>query len=203
MPASEPKRGGPRRFVAILLLAAVVAPPVTMGWLAFNLGRAFRDDPRPRAIFVLGGRLERVHHAMRMAAVRPGMPIVISSGISGPAARRLADEAGIDPARVTVDPHAVDTLTNFTKMVAGLEARDQRHVYLVTSDYHMRRACFLAGIIFAARGIAFTPVPVASRQDPETIGHALRDALRALVWLVSGWDGQRIPFGTILRFETD
>ncbi len=187
-----------RRVVVSLLLTVIALPTVSMGWLAIRLGQAFQRYPRPQAIFVLGGHAARYSYALKMAATRPGMEIIVSSGISDGVRRRLATEAGVDPERVTLDLNAVDTLTNFTVMVDLLEARGYGHVYLVTSDHHMRRACAVAWIVLAARGIAFTPVPVAGGVAPETRGHAFRDAVRAFFWLVSGWDKQYIPFSSKL-----
>ncbi len=183
-----------RRVAVLLLLTLIALPPVSMGWLAIRLGQAFRRHPQPRAIFVLGGQAARYQYALTMAAARPGMEVIVSSGITDGVRRRLATETGVDPELVTLDLKAVDTLTNFTVMVDLLEARGYGHVYLVTSDHHIRRACAVAGIVLAARGIAFTPVPVAGRAVPETRGHAFRDVVRAVVWLVSGWDKQSIPF---------
>ena len=205
--AGQDKRGKRQRRnrfftgVAWLLLLAVALPAASLGWLAVRTGRALQRQPRPQAVFVLGGRSARYRHALALAAERPDVEIVVSSAISDGIGRRLADQAGIGIERITIDHRAVDTLTNYTCMIDLLEARGYRHVYLLTSDYHMRRSCVLAHIILGARGIAFTPVPTPSNTPHESRLRAARDAVRAVLWLVSGWDEQYLPFMTPRSIE--
>ncbi len=179
-----------RRWTGRGLVLLCLLPVLWMLVIAVRTGRTLRDYPQPQALFVLGGNLARVRYALGKAAEMPHLHVVISSGISERAAHYLAGQAGIDPARLVIDQQAVDTLTNFTRMLMPLRQRGIRHVYLVTSDYHMRRARAVAAIVFASRGIVTSPLPVASKRTHEPWQHALRDGLRALLWLVSGWDGK-------------
>jgi uncharacterized SAM-binding protein YcdF (DUF218 family) len=70
-----------------------------------------------------------------------------------------------------------------------LKKRGITSVYLVTSDYHMRRAQWIAEVIGSERGILFKTVPIPSNRSPEPILKALRDSGRAIVWLATGYTG--------------
>jgi uncharacterized SAM-binding protein YcdF (DUF218 family) len=83
----------------------------------------------------------------------------------------------------------VDTLTNFTTLVDDLKQRQIKKVYLITSDYHMRRSRAIGEIVLGSRGIAFQTVAIPSDQAPEDMTKVLRDSGRALVWVVTGYTG--------------
>jgi len=100
--------------------------------------------------------------------------------------------AGIERDRLHLDYQAVDTVTNFSTLVGPLRARGLRHVYLITSDFHMGRARAIATAIFGSRGIAFTPVKVPSSHPPESLLHIARDFGRALFWTLTGWAGEQL-----------
>ncbi|MCS6813703.1 MAG: YdcF family protein, partial [Cyanobacteria bacterium] len=103
------------------------------------------------------------------------------------------DRAGIPRDRVHLDYQAVDTVTNFTVMARIFTEQNIHSVYLITSDYHMRRARVIGAIVFGSRNIHIHPVIVPSRRDPEPISKAVRDGLRALVWLFTGYTGTLAP----------
>jgi uncharacterized SAM-binding protein YcdF (DUF218 family) len=91
-----------------------------------------------------------------------------------------------------LDYQAVDTVTNFTTLVDDLQARGIHSVYLITSDYHMRRARIIGEIVLGSRGIDFKAVKVPSERSPESIEKAIRDGGRAIVWLLTGHTGASI-----------
>ncbi|MHC5722289.1 MAG: YdcF family protein, partial [Nostoc sp.] len=63
-------------------------------------------------------------------------------------------------------------------------------IYLITSDYHMKRARAIAAIVLGSQGIAVTPVEVPSQGDKsETLVRILRDCGRSLLWVVTGRTG--------------
>ena len=75
------------------------------------------------------------------------------------------------------------------KLVDDLKSQGITSVYLVTSDYHMRRAQWIGEIIGSQRGVIFKVVPIPTDRSPEPILKALRDSGRAMVWLVTGYTG--------------
>ncbi|MEH2292412.1 YdcF family protein [Nostoc sp.] len=147
---------------------------------------------QPEAVVVLGGstrRLEREKFTAEFVTQHPNIPIWISGGSPPRSTQRVFIKAGVDPKRLHLDYEAVDTVTNFTTLVDDLQARGIKSVYLITSDFHMRRACVIGEIILGSRGIYLKPVPVPSGKPPESIEKSIRDGARAILWLATGYTG--------------
>lgn len=144
----------------------------------------------PQAILVLGGDAAREHFAADFASDHPDLEIWVSSGTNPEYAQWLFQEAKIDPDRVHLDYQAVDTVTNFTTVVEDLKQEGVESVYLVTSDYHMRRATIIAQVVFGRHDIAFQPLPVPSEHDvSEPLVQGIRDGARAVLWVITGQTG--------------
>lgn len=166
-----------------------LALPLLM-WLGYKEAR--NEYTQPQAMVVLGGstkRLERENFTATFARQHPNLPIWISGGSPPKYTQKVFTKAGIDPKRLHLDYEAVDTVTNFTTLVDDLQARGIKSVYLITSDYHMRRASVIGDIILGSRGIEFKTVPVPSEQPSEPLGKSIRDGVRALVWVATGYTG--------------
>lgn len=149
---------------------------------------------QPQAILVLGGsteRLEREKFTAKFAHDHPSIPIWISGGSPKVPTKQVFAKQGVDLKRLHLDYDAVDTVTNFTTIVDELEARGINKVYLVTSDYHMRRASVIGEIILGSRGIDFKAVPVPSGSTPEPIEKSVRDGVRSIIWLATGYTGAK------------
>ncbi len=84
-----------------------------------------------------------------------------------------------------LDGQAKDTVTNFTTLVEQLTQAHLQHLYLITSDYHMRRASAIAAIVLGSEGIGVTPVPVSSHIEQESVWRVLRDCGRSIIWLIT------------------
>ncbi len=147
----------------------------------------------PQAIFVLGGSPDREKFAADLALQYPDLPLWVSSGSPEEYSHWVFDRAGVDRQRLHLDYRAVDTLTNFTTLVDELKDQGITSVYLVTSDYHMRRAQWIAEIIGSQRGVIFKTIPIPTDQSPEPILKAFRDSGRAMVWLMTGYTGDSRP----------
>ena len=147
-------------------------------------------------MLVLGGStsaLEREKLAAQLARQHPDLPIWVSSGSTNKTyVKRVFAKAGINSNRVHLDYRAVDTVTNFTTLVDDLQARGIKSVYLITSEYHMRRARIIGEIVLGSRGIEFKPVSVPSKVSPESIEKALRDGARAVLWVATGHTGSTL-----------
>ncbi len=149
----------------------------------------------PEAVLVLGGstkKLEREKFTADFARKHPSLPILISGGSPKRTTEKVFNKAGVSPKRLFFDYDAVDTVTNFTTIVDDLERRGIKSVYLVTSDFHMRRARVVGDIVLGSRGINFKTVPVPSNNKPEPIGKTFRDGVRALLWVTIGYTGADI-----------
>ena len=182
---SEPKRSKRRTFLRLpwagLLTISVFC------WVGYR--QLITQFSEPQAIFVLGGSPDREKFAAGLALKYPDLPLWVSSGSPQEYSYWVFDQGGVDRQRVHLDYRAVDTLTNFTTLVDDLKNQGITSVYLVTSDYHMRRAQWIAEIIGSQRGVVFKIVPIPTDRSPEPILKALRDSGRAIVWLVTGYTG--------------
>lgn len=149
---------------------------------------------QPEAILVLGGStksLEREKFTAKFAKEHPSIPIWISGGSPKAPTKKVFVKQGVDLRRLHLDYDAVDTVTNFTTLVDELEARKIRKVYLVTSDYHMRRASVIGEIVLGSRGIDFKAVSIPSDVPPEPIQKSVRDGVRSILWLTTGYTGAK------------
>ena len=145
--------------------------------------------PQPQAILTLGGTPHRENFTAKLAKYHPSLDIWVSSGVPPKQAKKIFRAAGINLERVHLDYRAVDTVTNFTFSVQEFKKRQIHHIYLITSDFHMRRAKAIATFVLGSQGIAFTPVSVPLHQPRETTLHVVRDIIRSLVWLYTGRTG--------------
>ncbi len=170
---------------------SILALPLIFLWGYKEIKSQFHQ---PQAILVLGGsteRLEREKFTAKFAHNHPSIPIWISGGSPKIPTKQVFAKQGVDLKRLHLDYDAVDTVTNFTTLVDELEARGINKVYLVTSDYHMRRASVIGEIILGSRGIDFKAVPVPSGSTPEPIEKSVRDGVRSIVWLATGYTGAK------------
>lgn len=177
------------KFVKFLLTLAL---PVLL-WMGYKQVRSLET---PQAVLVLGGsstKLERERVAAKLALQYPDLPVWVSSGSTNENyVTRVFAKAGISPQRLHLDYQAKDTVTNFTTLVDEFQSRGIKRVYLVTSDYHMRRARIVGEIVLGSRGIDLQPVVVQSKIVPETRSKALRDGVRAVLWVVTGHTGSTL-----------
>ncbi|MDR9899667.1 YdcF family protein [Aetokthonos hydrillicola Thurmond2011] len=147
---------------------------------------------QPQAILVLGGstkKLEREKFTAEFARQHPNLPIWISGGSPPKVTRLVFAKSGVNTKRLHLDYEANNTLENFTTVVDHLESLGIKSVYLITSDYHMRRAKVIGDIVLGSRGIDFKPVPVPSDYSPEPIEKSIRDGVRAVLWVATGYTG--------------
>jgi uncharacterized SAM-binding protein YcdF (DUF218 family) len=160
-----------------------------MGLLWLGYRQLVTQLSSPQAILVLGGSPDREKFAAELALEHPKLPIWVSSGSPQEYSEWVFDEAGVDRDRIHLDYRAVDTLTNFTTLIDDLKSKGITSFYLVTSDYHMRRAQWIGEVIGSNRGVVFKTVPIPTNQPQEPIFKAVRDSSRAVVWVVTGYTG--------------
>ncbi|MFM2430762.1 MAG: hypothetical protein RLZZ511_1975 [Cyanobacteriota bacterium] len=178
-----------RRFA--IARAGVLMAIVALGWSGYRQLQFALT--KPQAVLVLGGEAERERYAAAFALSHPDLPVWISSGAPREYSEWVFSQAGVDLDRLKLDYRAVDTLTNFTTLVDDLKARGITKVYLITSDYHMRRSRMIGDVVLGSRGIGFQTVEIPSQQGEEDFAKALRDSGRALVWLATGYTGYDQP----------
>ena len=160
---------------------------VIVSFIPVRTAIAKKIAPFPQAILTLGGGIDREIFAARFAKMHPVLDLWISSGTNLAASQWAFRD--ISPARVHIDRRAVDTVTNFTSLIADFKSRKFHHIYLITDDYHMRRAKAIATFIFGSQGIAFTPISIPTDKPIESVWRVLRDVCRALLWIFTRGTG--------------
>lgn len=171
------------RWVWLGLMAGVAI--VTM----FTFSHLWRaSHTSTDAYLVLGGSIRReIHMAQVASTLSNPQPILVSAGSVDPCIRLLFEQAGAALDRVWLENCAESTFGNFVYAVPILESWGVRHVTLVTSGSHTRRAVTLGRILFAAQGIWVTPMVVAETGIPgnqETVFKTTLDIGRSLLWAV-------------------
>jgi uncharacterized SAM-binding protein YcdF (DUF218 family) len=175
-----------RKYGWAILLGVALSPIAS---LPLRLAFAAQRAPSPQAILILGGDPKREETAAKLAKYYANLKIWISSGPDADKSREIFRASGIAPHLLHIDNRASDTVTNFTTVVGDLKAQNIQHVYLITSDFHMERAKAIATLVLGSRGIAFSPLSVASDRPQESSKRILRDVGRSLVWMYTGWAG--------------
>jgi uncharacterized SAM-binding protein YcdF (DUF218 family) len=165
---------------------------LSLGYIPAQLAIARQQSPNPEMILILGGSSDREAYAVKLAQKHPSLNIWVSAG--SPDAVRIFEAAGIPKSRLYFDPRATDTVTNFTTVVPDFKRRGIQHVYIVTSDYHMRRAEAIATFVFGSQGIAFTPIEVSGQHRQESKLRVLRDVGRSAMWLMTGRTGASLRY---------
>lgn len=173
------------RALALISLALVIAIGMKF------LGGVWQ---KPQAVLVLGGAAEREVFAAEFAQQHPNLPVWISSGGPQEYVEWVFTKAGIELDRLHLDYRALDTVTNFTTLADEFKQRGIDSVYLITSDYHMRRATVIGEIVLGSRGITFRPIAVPSDHSPEPVEKVLRDAARSILWVVTGRTGANLAY---------
>jgi uncharacterized SAM-binding protein YcdF (DUF218 family) len=174
------------RFL-FLIISAI--PFLVYSISILQLTVAYHQAPRPQAILMLGGSPVRPKFTAQFAQKDPSLDIWVSFGLLPKQVRPIFREANISENRIHLDYEAVDTVTNFTSLVDDFKRHEIRHVYLITSDFHMPRAKAIATIVLGSQGIAFTPVAIPTERSTEPWLFTLLDSGRALLWLFTGYTG--------------
>lgn len=187
--ASTPSKPQKAR-VSRLFLGLMLTILLPTSWLVYRqVAGVFQQ---PEAILVLGGATYRESFAAEFAREHPDLPIWVSGGAPSKYTQGVFADAGVDLNRLHIDRSAADTVTNFTTLVDEFHAKGIDNIYVITSDYHMRRARVVGEIVLGSRGILLRPVPIPSEQaepEHEPVIKTFRDAGRSVVWIVTGRTG--------------
>ena len=160
--------------------------------ILLNIAIVFIQYPQPQAIFCLGGDHQRERLAAKLASQNSNLLIWVSSGSDNQITRKIFHNAGIPLNRYFLDDRATDTVTNFTSLVSNFKQHQIKHLYLITSDFHMPRARAIGSIILSSRGIVFTPMEIRTKRDREPTIKIIRDIGRSILWIFSGYTGSSL-----------
>lgn len=167
-----------RLFIISLIFTLILIIPV-------KITIAIHQAPLPQAFFVLGGEPKREEVTAEIARWFPNLDIWVSSCPNPQETKRIFQAKGVTLTRLHIDQRAVDTVTNFTTLVNDFQQAKIQHLYLITSDYHMRRASLIGTLVLGSRGVVFTPVSVHSTQpqNQESKFRIVRDIFRSVLWI--------------------
>ncbi|MBU7586820.1 MAG: YdcF family protein [Nostoc sp. TH1S01] len=180
-------RGFYRRLNKYLILALTGFIIVHLLIIPVRLAIAQHQTPKPQAILTLGAWTDREKTAAEIASWYPSLDVWVSSGTPPELVQPIFQAAGVSKSRLHLDYRAVDTVTNFTTVIPEFQRRNIRHIYLITSEFHMPRAKAIATVILGSQGIAFTPISVPSENPKqENVLPTIRDIGRSLVWIFIG-----------------
>jgi uncharacterized SAM-binding protein YcdF (DUF218 family) len=175
-----------RRFTRLTILSFIL---ILCSIIPLRIELAVHQAPRPQAILMLGGSRDREEFTAQFAKWYPSLKIWVSSGSPPNVVYKIFQTAGISPDNLQVDYRAVDTVTNMTTLVSDLKECQIQHLFLITSQNHMPRAKAIAYLVLGSQGIAFTPLSVPSNQPNESRVRVLRDIVRSLLWIFTGYTG--------------
>ena len=152
------------RALIALTLGAMAVIFGAMGYISME-GRdsAMADGQTPEFIVVLGAQVQgdrpsltlqkRLNKAAEFLRAHPDAVVFVSGG-QGPdeahtessVMARVLREAGIDESRIIEEPEASDTRENliFSAKLAKARGIDTARVLIITSDFHMCRAKYIA-----------------------------------------------------------
>lgn len=171
-----------------MAIAGVVAASV----IQIRIFLSIRQFSLPQAILVLGGGKKRELAVAQLAAQDSQLKVWVSSGLLSSQANAIFLTENVSLSCVNLDYSATNTVANFTTLVAQLQANNIQHIYLVTSNFHMRRSQAIAFWVLGSHGIAYTPVVVPSNQAPEPYHKVFRDVARSWLWLLTGRTGSSL-----------
>lgn len=131
-----------------------------------------------------GGLIERSNKGIELANQYPDVPILISSENL---ALEYYTERGIDKSRIFLDFSAWDTLTNFANTLKRVQEEFKVDtVYVVTHNFHMRRAMLIANAVYWRRGIRPIACPAGGDDSQEPFNIVRDDTIRAWIWRLTG-----------------
>ncbi len=159
--------------------------------IPLRLAIARSQEPEPQGIIVLGGNKKRFKFAAQFSHSHPDLNILVSASYSRfKQNREIFKQAGVSAQKVHYDFCPTDTVTNFTCSIDYLKKHNIRHIYLITSDYHMTRSRAIGTLVLGSRGIIITPISVPSNGYlKESKIRVVRDCIRSLVWIINGRSG--------------
>jgi uncharacterized SAM-binding protein YcdF (DUF218 family) len=184
---TDRKHRSRQRWRMLKLLLTIFLLLLPLAWIGYR--EVENTWLQPQAIFVLGGEEEREIFAAKFAAANPHLPVWISSGAPPSYSTRVFQKAGVASTKLHLDYRANDTVTNFTTMVDLFESKGITSVYLVTSDVHIQRSRTIGEIVFGSKGIKIKPLTITTNKSPEPLQKTVRDGIRSLVWLTTGYSG--------------
>ena len=139
-------------------------------------------------ILELGGNTARLNTVVQLAQQYPDAKIIISSEGSPDFVVGFFDASNITRDRFLLDFNAWDTVTNFTTTKRLIRGYNPSKLFVVTDNFHMRRAMAIAGAVYWLSGIRLVPVPYMGSEphDPEPDSLVRYDKWRAWLWRLTG-----------------
>lgn len=142
-------------------------------------------------ILHLGGNSRRIERTATEAKWNPGALVLISSEGDKPQILDYLGTRGIHADRILIDDTAYDTVGNITDTFSIVKREGAKRVFIVTDDWHMRRAMAIAMVAYAFRGITPIACPYHSGVFAKDPGNVPWDVFRTLKWRIDGKPTER------------
>ena len=139
-------------------------------------------------IIELGGNPARLYTVVELAKQYPEAKILISSEGSPDYVVNFLDQSSISRDRFVLDFYAWDTVTNFTETFCKIYGGNAKRLFIVTDNFHMKRAMAIAQAVYWLRGVELVPSPYMGSEphDPESPDLIRNDRIRAWIWRIFG-----------------
>ena len=140
-------------------------------------------------ILELGGNPARLYRVIELARQYPDAKVIISSEGSPDHVVGLLRGAGIPDDRFILDFKAWDTVTNFTHTLQLAKSYAPGTIYVVTDQFHMKRAMAIAKAVYFLRGIKLVAEPYMGSEPhpPESEELVRYDRRRSWLWRLTGY----------------
>ena len=159
------------RALSALVALSLVAAGAGFAWFMDASARPAPDAPPDTdGIAVLTGGPDRVEAGFRLAAARPGVPLMISGVGRDADLASLARQAGVEPwpylGHATLGRRALGTSGNAREIGAWVRERGLTSLTVVTAGFHMPRALLELGRELPGVALAANPVPPKLARPP-------------------------------------
>ncbi len=138
--------------------------------------------------FVLGGSIKREIYVSELAKQYPNVRILISTGADDPCILKLFEQNQSPIEQVWLEKCAQNTFGNFYYSQPLLTRWNSRHIKLITSGTHSRRAKWMAQLILGSHGI-WVDVDLAQEKgipgNKESLLKTGLDLTRATFWALA------------------
>lgn len=145
------------------------------------------QDSLVNVILCLGGNKQRLDVGIELAKAHPSATLVASSfGLKRSELTKQFVGAGLKQENFRIDYAAVDTIGNFVETLPIVKPLNPEIIWIVTDDYHMRRARTIADIVYSGLGYKLINYPCIANIPQEPSSKVNAERLQAITWKTTG-----------------
>lgn len=138
-------------------------------------------------ILCLGGSEQRLVKGILLAIEDPTAKLVVSSfGIKRSVLTERLLKAGLKKEQFCIDYTALDTIGNFVDTLPIIQALAPKKIYIVTDDYHMKRAQAIADIVYSGLSYQLVNIECKTNTPQESEFKVNIERIQAWIWKNTG-----------------